>query len=75
MLDCFQLRVGGHQPFNPLPLERHLQAAELAAAFQIHNGAFAKLRMAHALAQLVAGVGFRNRRAHALMADRTADLS
>ena len=42
----------------------------LAAAFQIDDGAFAKLGMAHALAQLVAGIVLADRRAHAAVIDR-----
>ena len=73
MLDCFQLRIGRHQPFDPLPLERDLQTTVLAAAFQIDNGALAKLGMAYALPKFVAGIVFRHWRAHSLMAYRAAD--
>ena len=42
--------VSRDQPFDPLPLKSHLQPAVLAAAFEVDDGAFAKLRMPYALA-------------------------
>ena len=53
--------VSRHQPFNTLALERHLQTAMLTAAFHIDDGAFTKLSVAYAPAELVAAVfQFRN---------------
>ena len=67
-----QSGVSRHQPFNTLALERHLQTAMLAAAFHIDDGAFTKLSVAYALAELIAAVVLDHRRTHTLMADRAA---
>lgn len=42
-------RVSRHQPFDSLALKSHLQPAVLAAAFEVDDSAFAKLRMTHPL--------------------------
>ena len=66
----FRASVGRHQPLDALARESDLQPAVLAAALQIDDGAFAKLGVAHALAQLVAGIVLTDRRAHAAVIDR-----
>lgn len=73
--DGFEARVSGHQPFDALTVERYLQPAVFAAAFKIHDGAFTEFRMTHALAELIAGVVLRYRRAQLLMADRRLTLA
>ena len=49
-LHCLQPGVSRHQPFDSLALKSHLQSVVLAAAFEVDNSGFAKLRMPYALA-------------------------
>ena len=55
--ECFQSRIGRHQPLGADVVELDLHPALLADPFEVEHYAFAEFRMEHPLAELdAAGV-------------------